>query len=103
MTDPATSGNLLYILFGGAGIAFLTGLYKMFKDYRESRDKRRSSTLNDLERWRRKTDDAREWSEAQLSWYRDWSGRLEYELSRQGLSLPEKTPYPVRPPVEDEE
>jgi hypothetical protein len=101
--DPESSGNLLYVLFGGAGLAFLSGVYRLVKDYQTARDKKKSNTLNDLDRWRRRTDDAREWSDIQLSWYRDWSGRLEYELTRRGFPLPEKAPYPVRPPDSAEE
>lgn len=94
-----TPSEALNLLLGAGGIAFVAGIYKVVKDYREGTWLRQDHAVADLERWRAKADDSREWEAAQHAWWRYWAGRLEYViLTKLGAeSLPEKEPYPARP------
>ena len=91
--------DILNLLLGAGGIAFLTAVYKGIKDYREGTWKRRDGMVADLDKWREAADDAREWEAMQHQWWRDFAGRCVYVITTKlgPDALPPKEPYPVRP------
>lgn len=100
-----TPGEILNLLLGAGGMAFIASLYKVIKDFREGTWRRHDTAVADLERWRKSADNAREWAEVQHQWWRERAGRLEYViLTKLGASeLPTKEPYPIHPKDPDDE
>jgi hypothetical protein len=99
MATPSDTADIWNLLLGGGAVAFVTGLYKVWKDVREGTWRRQDTAIADLEKWRRDADDAREWEALQHQWWRNRAGRLEYIiLTLLGPDkLPKSEPYPVRP------
>jgi hypothetical protein len=93
------ASEVLNIVLGAGGVAFLYAVGKVVKDYREGSWRRNDTAVADLEKWRRDADDAREWCESQHQWWRSWAGRLEWViLTRLGPNaLPKRDEYPVKP------
>lgn len=94
-----TPSEILNLLLGAGGVAFVAACYKVVKDYREGTWRRQDTAVADLERWRAAADDAREWAELQHQWWRYRAGRLEYVIMvNLGPDyIPPPEPYPVRP------
>lgn len=96
--------EILNLLLGAGGVAFIAAVYKVVKDWREGTWRRQDDAVADLERWRSAADDAREWEAVQHQWWRAWAGRLEYViLTRLGSSeLPRREPYPTKPNTKED-
>lgn len=94
---PDLSGGWETLLGAGAA-GTLMAVWQIITNWRESSWRRADSAVNDLERWRRDADDAREWEAAQHQWWMERAGELEYQiLTRLGPdALPPKQPYPQR-------
>jgi hypothetical protein len=97
--------DILLIVFSAGGAAFIAAGWKAIKEWQDGSWTRREKAISDLERWRRESDDTREWEAVQHQWWRGWAGRLEYViLQRLGESaLPQRPPYPVREEVLSDE
>jgi len=89
----------LNLILGGGFVATIGAVYKGLKEYREGSWRRKDSAVADLERWRKQSDDAREWEAVQHQWWRSWAGRLEYKITSTlgPEALPTKEPYPTHP------
>lgn len=93
--------NILVAVFSVGGAAFFAAIYRAFKDHRAGSWTRREQAIADLERWRKDSDDSREWEAVQHQWWRSWAGNLEHRiLVKLGPEeLPTRPPYPTREDV----
>jgi hypothetical protein len=97
--------DILLVVFSAGGIAFLTAVTHAIKEWRDGSWTRREKAISDLERWRRDSDDAREWEAIQHQWWRTWAGRLEYVILQQlgEKALPTRPAYPEKEEVVTDE
>lgn len=99
METANTGSQLLNFFLGGGLVAAIAAAFKGIQALKAGSHSKEREAIQDLEKWRSDSDDAREWEAAQHQWWRDWAGRLAYVILThlgQG-AMPEKEPYPERP------
>ena len=92
------TSDLLNALLGAGGVGFMAALYRGVKDYREGTWRHRDGAVADLEKWRKSSDEARQWEQIQGEYWHNWAADLEY-IVRTKLgegALPVKDPFPIR-------
>ena len=84
--------DALNLLLGAGGAAFLTAVYKAYKDIREGTWKRRDNAVADLERWRDENDSKRHTAETREDAWRAFAGDCEHLLRVNGIEIPPSKP-----------
>lgn len=90
------AGQLLTLLLGGGGVAFITALFQGLKNLRAGARAHEKEAVKDLADARATAEDNLEYALAELSWWRRWAGMLEYVLARAGQEPPPRPKYPER-------
>lgn len=84
--------DFLQLLLGAGGVAFLTAVFKAFKEWREGSWRRRDAAVADLERWRDDNDNRRRTAEDERDGWRAYAGDLEHLLRVNGIAVPPGKP-----------
>jgi len=93
---PMDAGQLLTLLLGGGGVAFVTAVFQGYRSLRAGARAHEKEAVKDIADARAAAEDSLEYSRLELSWWQRWAGMLEYALARNGIEQPPRPPYPDR-------
>lgn len=100
----ASGEGALNILLGAGGVAFIAAVLKGIKELRESGWRRRGSDISRLERYVRESDEKvaraefeRDWQQTLGNFWFTYCGKLQFQLNRNGIDIPEPDDKPIKP------
>jgi hypothetical protein len=100
-------GDMVQLLLGAGGVAFLAAIGGAIKWIADGASRREDKVETQTRRWQRETVNRATWEAKQHDWWRERAGELEHIIrSHPALGpseLPEKRPYPKRPRSSDDE